>query len=69
MRNTATEGEEECSTVVKIVNENKKSKQCTVLATGILRYTGCILQGRTVNPVFSKRRQLHFVLLYFLLDL
>jgi len=44
MRNTAIEGEAECSTVVKIVNESKKSKQCKVLATGILRYTVCILQ-------------------------
>jgi len=65
MRNTAIEGEAECSTVVKIVNENKKSKQCKLLATGMLRYTGCILQGRTVNPVFSGRRPLHLVLLYF----
>ena len=53
MRNTAVEGQAECSTVVKIVYGSKKSKQCKVLATGILRYTGCIMQGRTVNLVFS----------------
>ena len=51
MRNTATEGGAECSTVVKIVNGSKNSKQCKVLTTSKLRYTGCILHG-----AYSKSR-------------